>query len=50
MAGLTKRLNVVGWLDGEEEAKDESQAFDFGDLVPPQEIQQCSQTLGFSEL
>lgn len=29
------------------EAKDDSQAFDFGDLVPPHEIQQCSQTCGF---
>lgn len=38
-----------GWRDGKEEAaKDDSQAFDFGDLVPPpHEIQQCSQTLGF---
>lgn len=51
MAGLPKCLDMVGWRDGKKgEAKDESQAFNFGDLVPPQEIQQCSQTLGFREL
>lgn len=36
-----------GWRDEEGgEAKDDSWAFDFGDLVPPHEIQ-CSQTFGF---
>lgn len=51
MAGLTKCLNVAGWRDGKGgDAKDDSQAFDLGDLVPPHEIQQCSQTLGFREL